>query len=56
MSESKKKMTALAAHHIGRLRLPPGYHLEAEADILVIYRQDCSVAATFSARDVAPPR
>jgi hypothetical protein len=53
MSESKKKMTALAIHHTGGLRLPPCYHLEA--DLLVLCRRGGSVVAVFSARG-SPPR
>ena len=54
MRESNKKMTAVAVHHAGGFHLPPGYWLEADADILVMYRQDGSVVARFSARHATP--
>jgi hypothetical protein len=48
------RMTALTAYLAGKLSLPPGYGLEHGADVLLLRRQDGSVVATFSARDVAP--
>ena len=32
------------------LRLPPGYHLQRDPDLLLLRRPDGSVAAAFSAR------
>ena len=54
--EGKKgmKMTAWAAHRAGKLRLPPGYGLERDADLLELRRADGSLVAAFSARGVAP--
>jgi hypothetical protein len=49
-----RKMTAQAAHRAGKLRLPPGYELERDADVLLLRRDDGSVVATFSARGVTP--
>lgn len=36
------------------LRLPPGYQLERDPDMLVLRRPDGSMVATFSARGVVP--
>jgi hypothetical protein len=35
------------------LRLPPGYYVDKDADLLVLRRHDGSVVAVFSARGVA---
>lgn len=48
------KMTGLGAHRAGKLALPPGYRLEHGADVLLLRRDDGSVAAAFSARGVTP--
>jgi hypothetical protein len=32
------KLTAWAAHQAGKLRLPPGYRLELDADMMQLYR------------------
>jgi hypothetical protein len=52
LSEQEKvmneKMTALAAYRAGKLSLPPGYHLEADADSLTLQRDDGSMVATFA--------
>ena len=47
-------MTALTAYLAGKMSLPPGYGLEHGANVLLLRRRDGSVAATFSAKDVAP--
>ena len=49
-----EKFTALEAHRAGKLHLPPGYKLEYGADVLLMRRDDGSVAATFSARGATP--
>jgi hypothetical protein len=36
------------------LRLPAGYWLERDADILILHRLDGSVVAAFNARGVNP--
>jgi hypothetical protein len=36
-----------------KLKLPPGYNVEMDADLLMLRRLDGSSVATFSARDVA---
>ncbi len=38
----------------GELRLPAGYWVERDADVLVLHRLDRSVVAAFSARGVDP--
>ena len=50
------RTTALTAYLAGKMPLPPGYGLEHGADVLLLRRQDGSVVATFSARDVAPAK
>ena len=45
--------TAWKAYLAGNLRLPPGYHVELDADTLVLLREDGSVVAAFVA-GVAP--
>jgi hypothetical protein len=52
--ERKKKLTAWDAHQAGKLRLPPGYRVELEADLIKLYRPDGSLVAAFSARGAAP--
>jgi hypothetical protein len=42
-----EKKTALAAYLAGKLNLPPGYHLEVEADLLTLQRDDGSTVAAF---------
>jgi hypothetical protein len=42
-----EKMTALAAHRTGKLRLPPGYHFEVDADSLKLQRDGGSTVAIF---------
>jgi hypothetical protein len=42
-----EKLTALAAYRAGTLRLPPGYHLEVDADSLTLQRDEGSTVAAF---------
>jgi hypothetical protein len=35
-----------------KLRLPPGYYVDKDADVLVLRRHDGSAVAAFSARGV----
>lgn len=44
------KLTARAALVVGKLRLPPGYHAELDAELLELRRADGSLVAAFSAR------
>lgn len=48
------KLTALEAHREGKLDLPPGYRLEYGAAVLLLRRENGSVAATFIAKTEAP--
>jgi hypothetical protein len=43
------KMTALAAYRRGKLRLPLGYYLQTDADLLTLHRADGSIVAAFAA-------
>jgi hypothetical protein len=52
--ERKKTLTAWDAHWAGKLRLPPGYRVELEADLIKLHRPDGSLAAAFSVRGAAP--
>ncbi len=54
--EEKKgmRMTAWVAHRGGKFRLPPGYDLERDADLLELRRTDGSLVAAFSARGASP--
>jgi hypothetical protein len=45
-----RKFTAQEAHRAGKLYLPPSYELQYDADVLLLRRDDGSVAAAFSAR------
>ena len=47
-------MTAWVAHRRGKFRLPPGYRLERDADLLELRRTDGSLVAAFSARGASP--
>ena len=47
------KLSALTAYRAGKLRLPPGYHIGCDAEVLTLRRQDGSMAAAFGA-SVAP--
>ena len=44
------KLSALAAYQAGKLRLPPGYRLVCDAEVLTLHRQDGSTVAAFGAR------
>jgi hypothetical protein len=48
------KLTALAAHHAGKLFLPPGYHIQIDAEMLVLHRADGSMVGGFVAGRTAP--
>jgi hypothetical protein len=48
------KLTTWAAHRAGKLRLPPGYRLKLDADMIQLYRLNGALVATFSARGAAP--
>ena len=48
------KMTAMDAYRAGLLVLPPGYELEEFGDVLLLRREDGSVAAGFGADRVTP--
>ena len=48
------KLTAWEAHQVGKLNLPPGYHVELDADLMELRRSDGSLVAAFSARGAAP--
>ena len=44
------KLTAWESHQVGKLNLPPGYHVELDADLIELRRSDGALAAAFSAR------
>jgi hypothetical protein len=48
------KLTAWEAHRAGKLNLPPGYHVELDADLMELHRSDGSLVAVFSARGATP--
>ncbi len=48
------KMTALFAYRTGKLRLPPGYHIEGEAGLITLYRPGDSPVGVFT-EGAAPP-
>ncbi len=48
------KLTAWEAHQVGKLNLPPGYHVELDADLMELRRSDGSLVAAFSARGATP--
>jgi hypothetical protein len=52
--EEGMNLTAWEVHQAGKLSLPPGYHIELDADLVELHRPDSSVVAVFSARGVAP--
>ena len=52
--EEGMKLTAWEVHQASMLSLPPGYHIELDADLVELHRPDSSVVAVFSARGVAP--
>jgi hypothetical protein len=48
------KLTARAAFLTGKVRLPSGYRVEMDADLLELRRADGSLVAAFSARGAVP--
>jgi len=40
-----EKMTVLEAYRAGKLSLPPGYDLEFDADMILLRKDDATVAA-----------
>jgi hypothetical protein len=44
---TRLRLTALAAYRAGKLYLPPGYHIQSDADLLMVYRTDGSMIAAF---------
>ena len=48
------KLTSWDAHQAGKLSLPPGYHVELDADLMELRRPDGSPVAVFSARGASP--
>jgi hypothetical protein len=48
------KLTALAAHYAGKLLLPPGYHIQSDAEVLMLRRADGSMVAGFVGGRSAP--
>jgi hypothetical protein len=47
------KLSAIGAYWLGKLRLPPGYHIRSDAEELTLHRHDGSEVAAFTAR--VPP-
>jgi hypothetical protein len=45
-----KKTTAWEAYLAGKLHLPPGYHVELDADLVTLLREDGFVVGAFVAR------
>jgi hypothetical protein len=43
------KLSALSAYRAGKLRLPPGYRIERDADLMTLHRADGSMVAAFAA-------
>ena len=41
------KMTALSAYQRGKLKLPPGYRIERDADLVTLHRADGSLVGAF---------
>ncbi len=48
-----RKLTVLEAYRKGKLSLPPGYSLEFDADMILLRRDDATVAA-FGVADTTP--
>ena len=48
------KLTSLAAHYAGKLFLPPGYHIQSDAEVLMLRRADGSMVAGFVAGRALP--
>ena len=53
-TKGMKKLTAWAALLTGKLRLPPGYRMEMDTDLMELRRPDESLVAAFSARGASP--
>jgi hypothetical protein len=43
------KLSALSAYGASRLHLPPGYHIEWDAEFITLHRSDGSMVAAFAA-------
>ena len=43
------KINASSAYRSGKLRLPPGYRIERDADIITLHRADGSIVGAFLA-------
>ena len=43
------KMTALSPYQRGKLKLPPGYRIERDADLVTLHRADGSLVGAFVA-------
>jgi hypothetical protein len=43
------KMTALSAYQRGKLKLPPGYRVERDADVVTLHRADGTLVGAFVA-------
>ena len=43
------KMTALSAYQRGKLKLPPGYRVERDADVVTLHRTDGTLVGAFVA-------
>jgi hypothetical protein len=43
------KKNAWSAYRSGKLRLPPGYRIERDADLMALHRADGSAVAAFVA-------
>jgi hypothetical protein len=50
---TRVRLTALAAYCADKLYLPPGYHIQSDADVLMLYRADGSMVAAIVG-DAAP--
>ena len=48
-----KDLTVLEAYRAGKLSLPPGYELQFDADMILLRRNDATVAA-FGVADTTP--
>ena len=49
MRDMTTKMTASFAYQRGKLKLPPGYRIERDADLVALYRADGSLVGAFAA-------
>jgi hypothetical protein len=48
-----EKLTVLEAYRAGKLSLPPGYELQFDADVILLRRDDATVAA-FGVANTTP--